>query len=342
MTRGRPRPCALRRALARQAPGHAPDAVRVPARDPRPTPRRARASGWPDSERRRLVRRRGAGRAARGRRALAGRSRARQVLAALAGGREATCAGAARARSRCSRARSVYGEGKSWGGAVPIGPRVLTTLSAAGRIVRASNDGGWIDVAPALGGDERRGSGRSSTRRPRPKASPASSSAGCAPSAPGRRPTSSGGSGRRSPRCARRSPTSTRSRSDLDGARTGYLLPDDLEPTEPGRAVGRPAPVARPDDDGLDRARLVPRPPQGSSSSTRTATRARRPGGTGGSSAAGARTSDGEVVAAAARGRGRRGRGPRSSVEAARLTEWFGGARVLPRFPSPLSKAAGA
>ena len=29
--------------------------------------------------------------------------------------------------------------------------------------------------------------------------------------------------------------------------------------------------------------------------------------------------------------------------EAARLTEWFGGTRVLPRFPSPLSKAlAGA
>ena len=26
--------------------------------------------------------------------------------------------------------------------------------------------------------------------------------------------------------------------------------------------------------------------------------------------------------------------------EAARLTEWFGGTRVLPRFPSPLSKAA--
>ena len=28
-----------------------------------------------------------------------------------------------------------------------------------------------------------------------------------------------------------------------------------------------------------------------------------------------------------------------SSAQAASLTEWFGGTRVLPRFPSPLSKA---
>ncbi|MDQ3630364.1 MAG: winged helix DNA-binding domain-containing protein, partial [Actinomycetota bacterium] len=27
-------------------------------------------------------------------------------------------------------------------------------------------------------------------------------------------------------------------------------------------------------------------------------------------------------------------------LEAARLTEWLGGTRVLPRFPSPLSRAA--
>jgi hypothetical protein len=28
--------------------------------------------------------------------------------------------------------------------------------------------------------------------------------------------------------------------------------------------------------------------------------------------------------------------------QAAELTEWFGGTRVLPRFPSPLSRAAAA
>lgn len=37
----------------------------------------------------------------------------------------------------------AYGEGKSWGGNVSVGPRVLTVLSAAGRIVRATNDGPW-------------------------------------------------------------------------------------------------------------------------------------------------------------------------------------------------------
>lgn len=42
----------------------------------------------------------------------------------------------------------VYGEGKAWGGVVPVGPRVLTILSAQGRIVRASNDGKWTTSRP--------------------------------------------------------------------------------------------------------------------------------------------------------------------------------------------------
>ena len=42
----------------------------------------------------------------------------------------------------------TYGEGRSWGGQVSVGPRVLTTLSAAGRIVRATNDGGWTTSRP--------------------------------------------------------------------------------------------------------------------------------------------------------------------------------------------------
>jgi Winged helix DNA-binding domain len=36
-----------------------------------------------------------------------------------------------------------YAEGKSYGGNVPIGPRVLTTLSAAGKILRGTNQGSW-------------------------------------------------------------------------------------------------------------------------------------------------------------------------------------------------------
>ena len=41
--------------------------------------------------------------------------------------------------------------------------------------------------------------------------------------------------------------------------------------------------------------------------------------------------------------RGRRPRRPRAlEAEAARLTEWLGGGRVVPRFPSPLSKQLAA
>ena len=53
------------------------------------------------------------------------------------------------------------------------------------------------------------------------------------------------------------------------------------------RARRRAPAHARPDDDGLEAARLVPRPARGSRSSTPTATPGRRSGGTGASSAAG-------------------------------------------------------
>ncbi|OBK53725.1 winged helix DNA-binding domain-containing protein [Mycobacterium sp. 1081908.1] len=38
--------------------------------------------------------------------------------------------------------------GKRWGGEVPLGPRVLTVLSARGEIVRGPNDGGWTTSRP--------------------------------------------------------------------------------------------------------------------------------------------------------------------------------------------------
>lgn len=38
--------------------------------------------------------------------------------------------------------------GKRWGGSVPIAPRVLTVLSARGRIVRGPNDGSWTTSRP--------------------------------------------------------------------------------------------------------------------------------------------------------------------------------------------------
>lgn len=45
-------------------------------------------------------------------------------------------------------ARLTYGEGKSYGGEMPIATRVLTTLAASGVIVRGENDGGWKTSRP--------------------------------------------------------------------------------------------------------------------------------------------------------------------------------------------------
>ncbi|MGZ6543983.1 MAG: winged helix DNA-binding domain-containing protein [Actinomycetota bacterium] len=70
-----------------------------------------------------------------------------QVLSALADGREATSS-ELREEIPALEGSIAFGEGKSWGGTVPVGPRVLTTLSAAGKIVRASNDGGWTISRP--------------------------------------------------------------------------------------------------------------------------------------------------------------------------------------------------
>jgi hypothetical protein len=47
------------------------------------------------------------------------------------------------------RGSIVYAPDKPYGGEVPVGPRVLTCLSAAGEILRASNRGGWNVSRPA-------------------------------------------------------------------------------------------------------------------------------------------------------------------------------------------------
>jgi hypothetical protein len=99
-----------------------------------------------DSERRRLVRDvEKAGLRRNGRRWLTQASNA--VMAALADGREATSS-ELRAEIPLLDGSITYGEGKSWGGRAPLAPRVLTTLSASGRIVRGSNEGRWTTSRP--------------------------------------------------------------------------------------------------------------------------------------------------------------------------------------------------
>ncbi|HEV2768800.1 MAG TPA: winged helix DNA-binding domain-containing protein, partial [Solirubrobacteraceae bacterium] len=70
-----------------------------------------------------------------------------EVLAALSEGREATFS-QLRDEVDLLQGSITYGEGKPWGGQAPVGSRVLTTLSAAGQLVRATNDGGWTTSRP--------------------------------------------------------------------------------------------------------------------------------------------------------------------------------------------------
>ena len=70
-----------------------------------------------------------------------------QVMAALGDGREATSS-ELRDEIPLLAGAITYGEGKSWGGQAPLGPRVLTVLSADGLIVRAHNQGGWAVSRP--------------------------------------------------------------------------------------------------------------------------------------------------------------------------------------------------
>lgn len=94
-----------------------------------------------EAERRRLVRDvEKAGIVADGEQWLADASTA--VLSALAPDREATSS-ELREEIPLLEGSIMYGAGRAWGGEAPVGPRVLTTLSAAGRIVRGSNRGAW-------------------------------------------------------------------------------------------------------------------------------------------------------------------------------------------------------
>ena len=69
------------------------------------------------------------------------------VIAALSDGRERTFA-ELRDEVPLLDGAIAYGEGKTWGGQVPIGPHVLTVLSAEGAIVRATNGGAWTASRP--------------------------------------------------------------------------------------------------------------------------------------------------------------------------------------------------
>jgi Winged helix DNA-binding domain len=256
------------------------------------------------------------------------------VLEALADGREATSP-ELRAEISLLEGSFAYGEGKSWGGQVPIGPRVLTTLSAAGRIVRASNDGGWAVSRPrwtstaAWLGEE--------IARP----SEAEGVTGLVERwlrtfGPGTAADIKWWLGSTVAAVRRALAALEAIEVDLDG-RTGHLLPDDLEPTGPVEPWGALLPSLDPTTMGwferewyLGDYKAELFDTSGNAGPT-VWWDGRIVGGW-------RQGDDGDVILQLLEDVGADAV-QTLEQEAARLTDWLGGVRVMPRFPSPLSKA---
>jgi hypothetical protein len=258
-----------------------------------------------------------------------------RVLATLSDGREATSS-ELRDEIPLLEGSIVYGEGKTWGGRLPVGPRVLTTLSAAGRIVRASNDGAWTRSRPRWASMR---SWLGEEIAPCPEAEGLAGLVGLWLRAFG--PGSAAdikwwlGSTVAAVR---------RALADLDavevdlGGGTGYVLADDLDATAPVEPWGALLPPLDPTTMGwFERAwYLGPYKAQLFDTSGNAGPTVWWEGRIVG----GWRQSDtGEVVLQLLEDVGREARRGLDE-EAAQLTDWLGGTRVLPRFPSPLSRNA--
>jgi len=258
-----------------------------------------------------------------------------RVLAALADGRDASSS-QLREEIPLLEGSIAYGQGKSWGGQVPVGPRVLTTLSAAGRVVRASNDGGWAISRPRWASMK---SWLGEGVAPLPQAEGV---AGLV-----ERWLSAFGPGTAADIKWWLGSTVGAVRGalghlnavevDLDG-QTGYLLPDDLEPTDPVEPWAALLPALDPTTMGWSGRDwyLGPHKQQLFDTSGNAGPTA----WWGGRIVGGWRQSEaGEVLLQPLEDVGAEGLRALEH-EAALLTEWLAGTRVLPRFPSPLSKAA--
>lgn len=255
------------------------------------------------------------------------------VLTVLTGGREATSS-ELRDEIPLLAGSITYGAGKSWGGQSPVGPRVLTTLSAAGRIVRASNVGGWTTSGPRW---------TSTTSWIGEELPTCSHAAGLARLVEEWLRAFGPGTAADLRWWLGSTVTAVRTalagldavEVDLDG-QTGYLLPDDLEATDPVEPWAALLPPLDPTTMGwYERGWYLGPHRELLFDSTGNA------GPTvwwDGRIVGGWRQSDtGEVVPQLLEDVGAEGLRA-VEHESARLTEWLGGTRVLPRFPSPLSK----
>lgn len=258
-----------------------------------------------------------------------------QVLEALADGREVTSS-ELRDEIPLLEGSIGYGEGKAWGGQVPVGPRVLTTLSAAGHIVRASNDGAWGTSRPRWASMK---SWLGAEIAPQPEAEGVARlvEQWLRAFGPGTAADIKWWLGS-TVRAVRRALVDLHAvEVDLAG-QTGYLLPDDLESTDPVDPWAALLPSLDPTTMGWFERDwyLGPRKSQLFDTNGNAGPTAWWDGRIVG---AWRQRDAGEVVLLVIEEIG--GDGIRAlEHEANRLTEWLGGTRVSPRFPSPVLKAA--
>jgi Winged helix DNA-binding domain len=289
-----------------------------------------------DAERRRLVREvEEAGLHPNAERWLAEASE--QVLAALSDGREATSS-ELRDELPVLEGSITYGEGKSWGGQVPVGPRVLTILSAAGQIVRASNNGGWTTSRPRWT-SMKSWLGEEIAPQPEVEGVARLVEQWLRAFGPGTPADIKWWLGSTVTAVRRALVDLDAVEVDLDG-QTGYLLPDDLDATDPVEPWAALLPPLDPTTMGWFERDwyLGPYKAQLFDTSGNAGPTAWWQGRIVG----GWRQDDsGEVELQMLEDVGAGGL-EALEREAARLTEWFRGRRVLPRFPSPLSKALAA
>jgi hypothetical protein len=258
----------------------------------------------------------------------------REVLAALADGREATSS-ELRAEIPELEGSISYGEGKPWGGRMSVGPRVLTVLSAAGEVVRGSNVGGWTTSRPRwsllrswLGEElaaveEQDGVARLVQQW-------------LGAFGPGTAADVKWWLGSTLTAVRHALAELDAVEVDLDG-QAGYVLPDDLGATDPVEPWAALLPPLDPTTMGWTEREwyLGPHRPQlfdtaGNAGPT-IWWEGRIVGGW-------RQTESGEVDLQLLEDIGAEGRGAVDD-EAARLTEWLGCTSVLPRFPSPLWRA---
>jgi hypothetical protein len=257
-----------------------------------------------------------------------------EVLKALADGREASSS-ELRDEIPLLDGSIEYGKGKSWGGQVPVGPQVLTVLSASGRIVRASNSGTWASSRPRWASMEG-WIGEPLAPPPEPEGVAGLVERWLRAFGPGTAADLKWWLGQTVGAVKRALHDLEAVEVELEGAATGYVLPDDLEPTPAPEPFAALLPPLDPTTMGwYERDWYLGPYKEQLFDST----------GNGGPTVwwagrivGGWRQDDaGAVELQMLEDPGSEARAALED-EAARLTEWFAGTRVLPRFPSPLSK----